>query len=627
MTSFRTEEGQFQFCRMPFGLMNAPASFQRLMNVLFANLKGPNLQVFIDDICLASRTWVEHCQLLEEIFKLLIEANLKLKASKCIFGSKEVIFLGHRLSKDGIQADPEKLRAIENLPRPKSVDDVRRILGLMNYYRRLVPNFAHIVAPLTKCLKKGIVFNWDSNKEKAFNEVKNALMTNPILANFNHQDPLALKTDASTLGVAGILLQRQQDEWKLISCASRRLSIHEENYGISELEALAIVYSVSKFRNYLLGKHFSILTDHCALCSLKSKMPASARLRRWAILLSEYDFEIRYLKGSKQCDVDCLSRAPVDQADDQYLESKVLSILSRKTPIVPSSCCIVIPLNRPDWKRESETDSEGSKHFKKARNREKGYKIINGLLYYENRLFVPKTFRQKCMLEAHNEIPAAHGGIKATLYRLKDYWWENMSTDLGDFIKSCDVCQKNKSERLLPAGTMQSFNTSKPFELVAVDCLGPMPSSLSLKKHVFVAIDCFTRFIDAEASEDVQCESFTNFFRNYIGRFGSPVTILSDNAPTFSGKPFNDLMNRYNINIRKSTPHHHEGNSIAERAIQSLKQKIINLTHDPSNSLDWEKVLPDAVLSVNTSYHDSTGISPFELLFGIEYEFVARCQV
>lgn len=158
-------------------------------------------------------------------------------------------------------------------------------------------------------------------------------MKNPILANFNHTDPIALKTDASHQGVAGILLQRQDDDWKIVVCTSRKLSIHEMNYGISDLEGLAIIYCVSKFRNYLLGKHFSILTDHCALCSLKTKMTNNPRLRRWAILLSEYDFDIRYVKGNQHCDVDCLSRAPVDSAEDHYLGNKILTIMDKSYEI------------------------------------------------------------------------------------------------------------------------------------------------------------------------------------------------------------------------------------------------------------------------------------------------------
>lgn len=336
LTSFRVEDGQYRSKRMPFGLCNAPASFQRLMNALFAALKGIHLQVFIDDLCLATTSWGDHLILLEKVFEILINAKLKLKANKCMFGCEEVKFLGHVLEKNGIRADPDKVRAITKLPTPKDTDEVRRVHGLLNYYRKLIPNFAMFTEPLTRLFKKGKAFEWGPEQANAFANIKKALTSDPVLAPFNQKDPLCLKTDASLVGVAGILLQRQGDDWRIITCCSRSTSAAERNYSITDLEGLAIVYCIQKLRNYLLGRHFTILTDHCALCSLKTRMSKNPRLRRWAILLSEFDFSIRYVKGQLHNDVDCLSRAPVDTAEDEYLEGKVLvSIKSSATSNLP----------------------------------------------------------------------------------------------------------------------------------------------------------------------------------------------------------------------------------------------------------------------------------------------------
>lgn len=329
-TAFRTEEGLFQFTRMPFGLCNAPASFQRLVNALFSGLKGVHLQVFIDDICVAAKTWEEHLELLSRVFGLLERADLKLKASECTFGAESVIFLGHKLSSKGIEQDPAKIRAIVKLPAPKNLIELRRALGLFSYYRRFVPNFSSLAEPLFRLTRKNVDYEWEGEQEVAFEQLRNSLCKNIILANFNYSDPVALKTDASIQGVAGLLLQRQENEWRIITCCSRRLSRSKMNYGISDLEGLAIIYAVSKLRNYLLGRHFTIITDYSALRSLKSKMPNSPRLRRWAILLSEFDFSIQYAKGGLHKDVDCLSRAPVDDAIDPYLDDKFLSIFLSK---------------------------------------------------------------------------------------------------------------------------------------------------------------------------------------------------------------------------------------------------------------------------------------------------------
>lgn len=253
-TAFRTEKALYQFKRMPFGLCNAPASFQRLVNALFANLTGVHLQVFIDDICVATPTWKKHLELLEKVFALLQKANLRLKANKCVFGASKVVFLGHELSADGIRQDPEKVRAVRELAPPKDVKEVRRVLGLFGFYRRFVKNFAQISAPITLLMRKESKFEWTQEHQTAFDKLKSELCRGPVLAHFNHHDRLALKTDASYTGIAAILLQQQKGDWHLITCASRRLSGPEENYPITELEGLALVYGVQKFRNYILGK-------------------------------------------------------------------------------------------------------------------------------------------------------------------------------------------------------------------------------------------------------------------------------------------------------------------------------------------------------------------------------------
>lgn len=220
------------------------------------------------------------------------------------------------------------------MPTPKDTTGVRRALGMLGYYRKFIPGFAAISDPLTKLLKKNAIFKWTEVEEKALRTLLNELAKDVLLNNFNHTDPLAVKTDACKTGVAAMLLQLQREEWKLITCCSRRLNDHEANYGISELECLAIIYAVEKLRSYLLGKRFQILTDHSALSVLENKQPNSARLRRWALILQEFDFSIVYTKGQLQADVDCLSRAPIDPPDEA-VERRIFHIM--------------MPISSDDW--------------------------------------------------------------------------------------------------------------------------------------------------------------------------------------------------------------------------------------------------------------------------------------
>lgn len=533
LTSFRTEDGNFHFNRMPFGLTNAPASFQRMVNALFSNLKGINLQVFIDDICVATKTWRDHLTLLAQVFELLISANLKLKGNKCLFGSERVTFLGHELSAQGIQQDPSKLKSLLELPEPTSNAEVKRFLGMCSYYRRFVPSFAILAEPLTRLTRKNVPYEWNLEQQQAFRNILSALGKNATLANFSHNLPTTLKTDACKQGLAGILLQQKDDIWHMVSCCSRRISKTEENYGISELEGLAIVYCVTKFRPYLLGKHFTILTDHCALCALKHKMPNSPKLRRWALILSEFDFDIVYVKGGLHQDADCLSRAPVDDSTDPYLEDKVFSALELSRAIREEVVARVVPTNPSNFARDSEQDDEGKEHYAKARQRKKGYKIFQGLLYYEDRLFVPMKHRKDLITECHSDASAGHGGIRATVDRLKEYWWPKMSEDVHAFVASCTVCQARKTPRERQSGEMNSFSSTQPMELVAFDCLGPLPASIRNKQHVIVGIVHFTCFVDAKAVGNIQGLTFARFLEQFMSRFGVPKVILTDNANTF----------------------------------------------------------------------------------------------
>ena len=247
---------------------------------------------------------------------------------------------------------------------------------MFSYYRKFVPNFAMLAEALTNLTRKGIEFVWADEQCKAYRSIINELGKNATLAHFNHHDPLLVKTDASRQGVAGIL-QKHDGDWRIITCCSRRLSDSEANYGITDLEGLAVIYTVTKPRTYILGKKFQILVDHCALCVLNKRNPNSARLRRWAIVLSEFDFEIVYTKGNLHCDIDCLSRAPVDDPIDPYLENKVY---------------LVKPHDSADWICSFNED-ESKKILEAAHDGKEGLKVINDIVYKGDLLFVtpPKT--------------------------------------------------------------------------------------------------------------------------------------------------------------------------------------------------------------------------------------------
>lgn len=597
-TAFRTPEGLYRFRRMPFGLTNAPASFQRLANAMFSGLKGVALQVFLDDVCIASTTWSEHLQMLGKVFEIVIQSNLKLKANKCVFGAQEVCFLGHTISSQGVKQDPRKLDAWLKLPAPKTPSEVRRVLGAFGYYRKFVPRFSILADPLIKLTKKNVDFVWGKEQEESFARLKQELGKSVTISFCNPTDPLLLKTDASRVGVAGILYQRQNNDWRMVACCSRRLTPAEANYAITDLEGLAIIHSLDKFRHFLLGRPFEIMTDHCALCKLNKGTPQSPRLKRWTLLLSEFDYRITYNNGSLHKDVDCLSRAPLEDADT-YID-KIFALAA--------------PIDKTDWLSNSQ--DEESKSLYEKENGDENLNLRNGVLYFRDKLFVPHAKRKEVLEETHDANVSIHDGVAGTLSRLQGFWWPDLVDDVKKYVASCATCQRRKAERNKPAGQMFPHEAWKPLQKVAADYLGPLPATLKGKKFIAVIVDTFTRFIDAKAISDQSAPKFAQFLTEYCGRFGLPEVLLTDNSKTFENATVKSVIDAFNIRHKLSTPYHSRGNAVVERAIQSIQEKLSLIIMSSPSTFDWECALPSVLLSLNTKVHKTLNYAPYELMFG-----------
>ena len=325
-TEFRTNSGQlFEFNQVPFGLCNAPATFSRLMDRVLAGLHWETCLFYLDDIIVFSSTWEEHLARLCEVFERLRHAQLKLGATKCTFAAKEVSYLGHRVTEEGLLPDPSLLAAIRDIPPPTTATEVHSFLGLAGYYRRYVKGFAAIAAPLFALTRKEALFHWSEECQAAFDQLKTKLTTSPITAFPDFSQAFRLYTDASTAGLGAILAQVRDGKERIICCASRALNKAEKSYPATKLECLAIVWAVAKFRPYLMAMPFEVYTDHYALQWLKTMRTGSALLHRWSAALEEYDFTVRHRPGKVQTHVDGLSCLPVGPAppDDTILHIEV----------------------------------------------------------------------------------------------------------------------------------------------------------------------------------------------------------------------------------------------------------------------------------------------------------------
>ncbi|CAD6241240.1 GSCOCG00012617001-RA-CDS, partial [Cotesia congregata] len=315
-TAFSTPYQHYEFVRMPFGLKNAPPTFQRLMNKVLMGMMGRGVFVYMDDIIVYSVTFDEHIAKIEELFDRLRQAGLQLQPDKCHLFRKEINYLGHIISANGVQPDPKKTDAVAKFPTPNNLKKVREFLGLTGYYRRFIDNYAKTSKPLTSLLQKDAVFEWGNNQIEAFETLKNKLITSPILQFPDFSREFIITTDACDYGIGACLSQGEINKDKPVSFASRLLTSAERNYSTIEKEMLAIVYAVNKFRPYIYGSQFILVTDHRPLTWVNSVTSPNSRIVRWRLSMEDYTYKVLYKPGRINSNVDSLSRNPVDEPED-----------------------------------------------------------------------------------------------------------------------------------------------------------------------------------------------------------------------------------------------------------------------------------------------------------------------
>ena len=485
-TAFTTMDGLYEFCVMPFGLCNAPATFQRLLQKTLAGLGGdkPFCKVYIDDIIVFSDTVQSHIVHLQQVLDRLRSINLKLHPEKCNFCCQEVQFLGHIVSAEGISPNPEQVAAVKDFKVPQNVKGVRRFLGLAGYYRRFIVNFSKIASPLYNLLKQDIPFVWTQACQEAFNKLISCLVTAPVLAYPCFTKPFVLHTDASALGL-GAVLEQEQDDRKLhpVAYASRTLSKQEGRYGITDLEALALVWACRHFRAYLLGHHCIVVTDHAPLKALVSAKHQSGKLARWSDTIAELDLDIQYRPGRKHMNADALSRHPMDTTNaaveerDQQVEV-VNQVISKEdlTAGKDTSEMARLQLADPLLAQMHNYLSKGvlpedAQQARKLTLQKDQFIIQDGLLYFVDtrgnqklRLVVPTSLQELLMKETHAGPFGGHFAAKGLYNTLaQQYWWEGMFSDVVKWCRSCLTC-----------AAYQGFGRRKPSPLKTISVGSPL---------------------------------------------------------------------------------------------------------------------------------------------------------
>ncbi|UYV78077.1 hypothetical protein LAZ67_16000034, partial [Cordylochernes scorpioides] len=617
-TAFITPDGLYEFLVMPFGLCNAPATFERMMDKILKGLKWTMALCYLDDIVVYSKSFNEHLHRLEIILQCLDEAELRLNPKKCLFGTKRIRVFGHLVDSKGIYPDPEKIEAIAKFPTPKSITDVRSFIGLCSYYRRFIENFAEKSAPLHEVLKKDNKFTWNSDQQDAFDSLKKALMSEPVLAYFEEQLPTELHTDASGYGIGAVLVQINDGKERPVGYASRTLSKAEKNYSTTERECLAAIWAINKFRPYLFGREFVIVTDHHALCWLSNLKDPTGRLSRWALKLQEYNVTVVYKSGRKHQDADCLSRNPLQLESEEAYNDEDDDI-----PSITALTCFEAE-QRKDPKINKlidETEIFGAES--------KGYEMLKGTLYKKNfdplgnqhLLVIPKHLRLELLKSLHDAPTAGHLGFSKTYERVKNkYFWPGLLRDIRKYVAHCKECQRKKQSTQKPPGLLKAIPpASSPLQRVGMDLLGRFPKSDTGNKWIIVCTDYLTRFAVTKALPTGEAKEAAKFLmEDVVLKHGAPREIITDRGRVFQSKLIAELTNQCSSIHRFTTAYHPQTNGLTERLNKTLANMIA--MYVSVEQKDWDVILPYVTFAYNTAKQDTTGFTPFKLIHGREAE-------
>ena len=612
--------GQFEFKTSPMGLLGCPASFQRLMEAVMKGI--PNVLVYIDDILVHSKTHEEHRRTLDLVFRRLKRHNLKIRLEKCFFATTEVEYLGFRLTPDGVLPGTDKTAVIKNAAPPDNVQRVRQFLGLCNFFRNHIKDFATRSHPLTVLTRKDCAWKGGplpTDALNAFNELKTALTSSPIISFPRKDRQYALITDAASGdsnnpgGMGAILTQIDKEgKFYVIAYASRKLIKHEMNYTPFLLEMHAAVWGMEHFSHHLKGQRFLLFTDHKPLEKL-GKVHTKT-LYRIQEAMMEYDFEIFYKKGDEM-PADFLSRNICSLIPELSLEN--ISRLQKLDPQLKTVINYVEKGIIPNSSSDRQLIAKyGSRCF-----------LDKGVLWIRFHrpeigsravICLPTPLRKPAIEHMHSSWYGGHAGTLKTVERLLlYYYWPNIHNEVQSHLSECERCQKRQTAPSIPSAKLQPLPLlSEPNQRIHADLFGPLKTSDKGKKFILVMTDAFTRYVELVAIENKETETVANaIFVHWICRYGVPLEIVTDQGKEFVSHICQTLWDKLELIHNTTTPRHPQANSQAEVVNRSIIRYLASFVDD--STLDWECFLAPLMFSYNTTFHRSLKTSPFFMTFGL----------
>jgi hypothetical protein len=611
-----TPWGNYSYRCVPFGVLNGPSCFSRCIFLAIQPFMDKFATCYLDDVTLYSENKIDHMKHIEMFLKRMNEVNLKIHANKTDFFQKEITLLGFKINQTGVSPSPSKIAKILQFPRPLNETGIRAFVNLCGFYRRHIPGFADIAAPMNELLKKRNPFIWDEVCEKSFVTLKESLGKAATLVIPDANTRYHLYTDASEVGIGACLAMVSSDgEERPVLFLSRKLQPAETRYPVVEKELLAVIYSLKKLRKYLLDRKFVLFCDNSAVCYLFNKNEPSQRLQRWIMCTQEYTFVVKHLPSSKNSVADALSRFPPREMDTTEDGEDLIDALFDHL-LVDEECSA----DYEDWLNQLVYYFK----FPGNPNTVNAIKRLSLKYYYQNNklyrrvgvrfVLVPIIYERSAIL---NEVHEGHGhfGINASWSRLyKDYWWPQCYEDMKYHVRSCRECQLFSPSLKNPATMRVPIHYL--FEQFSIDFVGPLPKSNNGNIHILVAIENFSRWPVAIAVPNTEAKTVSNFLYTQIFcNFGLPTHLISDNGSSFDNEIIDNFLNLLQVHHKFTSPYRPSTNGRNEQLNGTITKALKKLSID--NPTDWDEHLPAVLYAYRTKAHSVLKMSPYEFMFGI----------
>jgi ribonuclease HI/transposase InsO family protein len=625
-TTFRTPWGTYAYRKMPFGLINAGATFQRAMDIAFRGLINHSVVVYLDDVTVYSKNKNDHLAHLRVVLLRCRKYGISLNPKKSIFAVEQGKLLGFIVSSDGMIIDPERTQVIAKLPPPTSKKSMQSFLGQINFVRRFVPSFSEMVRPLQKLIKKDTQYHWGPTENQAFNDIKKAIIDAPSLMSPDFSKDFTLYTFASDRSYAAVLTQKNSEDNEVpIAFMSSAFKGAELNYPTVDQQAYAVFKAVKHFRSYLLKSRTKVIVPYPAVRNLLVQKELGEKRANWVTSLQEFDLEItpaQIVRGQGLC------KLVVDSEIDQKEDNDMSCLEQNDQNLICCTQNFVSPWY--DDIRHYLQHGSAPRHLDPAKRRalrlkSASFHLINGILFRQNfdgilMRCLEKDEAEKVLLELHAGEAGGHFGGDTTAHKVlrAGYYWPTLFRDAHALCRKCIICQKASGRLQKPAFPLQPVTVDSPFQQWGLDIIGPInPPSSQQHKYIVTATDYFTRWSEAAALKTVNTTQVIAFLNSHIiTRFGIPDCLVFDNASYFSSLEMSSFALEKGIKLKYSASYYPQGNGLAESTNKNLI-KIIKRTV-AENHKNWHNALLNALWADRVTPKAAVGNSPFFLVYGRE---------